>query len=92
MNIYKFEGVKVICINDYDNRRLLVWYFKESTKQLYRVAYHGYYIRALRKKIVFAVEGIQTDENYFNEKIMSRRSYSWKRERAFKYHMSLKNK
>lgn len=88
MHIYKFEGVKVVVVNDYQNRRVLLFYFKEATKQLYRVAMHGYYIRALRKKIVFAVEGIQSDENYFNEKIMSRRSYSWNRERAFKNYIN----
>lgn len=88
--IFKFEGVKVVVINDYNNRRVLVFYYKESTKQLFRVAYHGYYLKMLRKKIVLAVEGIQNSEEYFDKVIKSRRSYSYKRERAFKRYITYK--
>ena len=37
-------------------------------------------------------KAIMEDENFFNEKIMSRRSYSYKRERAFKSYMNYKAK
>lgn len=92
MHIYKYEGVKVVTLNDYSNRRLLIWFYKESTKQLYRFSMHGFHVRPLRKRITEYVKGIQTDENFFNEKIMSRRSYSYKRERAFKSYMNYKAK
>lgn len=90
MHIYKYEGVKILTLNDYPNRRLIVWYFKESTKQIYRVCYHGYHVRPLRKKITENAKAIMEDENFFNEKIMSRRSYSYKRERAFKSYINYK--
>lgn len=88
--ILKFEGVKVVLVNDFQNRRTLIWYFKEETKQIFRVSYHFYYVRKLRLKIVTAVKGIQNDPDYFNNVIMSRRSYSYKRERAFKSYMGYK--
>jgi len=57
--ILKFKGVKVVLLNDYANRRCLIWYYKESTKQLFRIAYHGYFVRILRMKIVAMVKGIK---------------------------------
>lgn len=57
---------------------------------MYRIALHGYYVREIRRKITHFVKCLQEDENFFNEKIMSRRSYSYKRERAFKSYMGYK--
>lgn len=90
LQIYRYDGVIMIFLNDYPNRRLLVFFYKCSTKQIYRVSFHGYFVRILRRKLTSFVKGIQEDENFFNEKIMSRRSYSYKRERAFKSYLSYK--
>jgi len=92
MHIYKYDGVKVVALNDYKNRRLLLFFYKESTKQIFRIAFHFFHVRPIRRRIADFVKGIQEDENFFNEKIMSRRSYSYKRERAFKNYMSYINK
>lgn len=92
LQVYRYEGYVVCFLNDYPNRRLLVFFYKKSTKQLYRVALHGYYVREIRRKITHFVKCLQEDENFFNEKIMSRRSYSYKRERAYKSYLSYQRK
>jgi len=92
LNIYKYEGVTVLTLNDYPNRRILVFFFKQSTKQLFRVSYHGYHARPMRKRIGDHVKKIQEDENYFTDVLMKRRSYSYKQERAYSDYMRYQNK
>jgi len=85
MIILRFEGVIVCLLNDYENRRLLVFFYKTDIKQIYRTSFHGYYVRPIRKKIVNMVTKIQEDPNYWEDKLTKRRSYNYKQERAFKY-------
>jgi len=92
MQIYKFEGIKIIFLNDYNNRRLLVWFYLESSKQIFRVALHGYYVRKIRYKLVMMVKKIQEDESYFTDVIMKRRSFSYKQEVAQSKYMKYQNK
>ena len=92
LQIYRYDGVIMIFLNDYSNRRLLAFFYKCSTKQIYRVAFHGYYVRSIRRKLTFFVKQIQEDENKKKKKIMSRRSYSYKRERAYKSYLSYQRK
>lgn len=90
LNIFRFEGVKVALINDYDNRRVLVWYYKDSTKSIYRTAYHGYHARYLRYLIVNTVKKIQEKPEYFDEVLSKRRSYSFRKEVSYKAKFGIK--
>ena len=91
LNVYKYEGVTVLTLNDYPNRRLLVFFFKVSTKELFRVSYHGYHARPMRKRIGDHVKRIQEEEGYF-EILKQRRSYSYRKERAYSNYMKYQNK
>lgn len=83
MHIYRFTGVRVIFLNDYENRRLIVWFFHESTRRLHRMTMHHYYVRITRKKIVDIVKKIQEDENYWDEVLVRKKSMSYKKELAY---------
>jgi hypothetical protein len=90
--IYRFENAIVVFLNDYSNRRLRVFFFKQSTKQLWMVSMHGFYVRKIRYKIVTIVKKIQEDDNYWDETLVKKRSYSYKQERAYTRYMNYKNK
>lgn len=90
LNIYQYDGVKVVTLNDFPNRRMLIWFYREDTKEIFRFSMHGFYVRPLRKRITEYVKGIQTDPTFWERVIKSRRSYSYKRERAFKSYMDYK--
>ena len=92
MYVYRFDGVITIFLNDYLNRRLLVFFFKQSTKQLWRVSFHGFYVRKIRFKVVSMVKKIQEDESYFTDVLMKRRSFSYKQEVAQSKYMKYQNK
>ncbi len=81
LRIFRYEDVKVASINDFENRRVLVWYYYEPTGRIMRVAYHGYYSRYLANKVAHTVKLIQTDDNYREIRLFERRSYSYKAER-----------
>jgi len=84
MQIYKYAGVKVVFLNDYDNKRLLVFFYHEKTKKIHRLAMHFYYVRPIRKYITEVVRKIQEDDNYWEDVLVKRRSMSYKKEKAFK--------
>ena len=87
LRIYRFEGVIACILNDYDNRRILIWYFKKSTRQIHRVSYHGYFAKPLRRKIAMLVKNIQEDDNFWNETMIKKRSYSYKQDKSSAYYM-----
>lgn len=84
LRIFRYEDVKVAVLNDYDNRRVLVWYYYEPTGRIMKISYHGYYVKYLANKIAYTVKLIQTDDNYREIKLFERRSYSYKAERKFR--------
>ena len=84
LRILRYKDVKVALLNDYENRRVLVWYFYEPTKRIMRVAYHGYYAKYLANRIAFTVKLIQTDDNYREFKLFERRSFSFRAEARLK--------
>ena len=87
LRIYRYQDVKVATLNDFENRRVLVWYFYQPTRKIIRIAYHGYFYRHLANKIAHTVKLIQDDDNYREFEIYKRRSYSYKaqeRRRAIK--------
>lgn len=92
LRIYRFEGVITCILNDYDNRRILAWYFKSNTRQIFRVAYHGYFAKPLRRKIAIMVKNIQENDNFWNETLIKKRSYSYKQDKSSAFYMKYLNK
>ena len=86
MQLYYFgEDVIVMCLNDNPNKRVLAWFFYVPTKKiLTRISYHGYHARQLTRKIEQQITKIKTDEDYRDTGILKRRSYSYKKDQAFK--------
>ena len=80
LRLFRYENVKVAILNDYDNRRVLVWYFYEPTRKIMRVAYHGYHVRYLANKVAYTVRLIQTDDKFREFTLFQKRSYSYKAE------------
>lgn len=84
LHIYRFEKVILIALNDYENRRCLIFFFEKRTKLIHRVAYHGYYVRELRRKLVRQIDKINQSDDFFKEEFMKRRSYNYRQERSLK--------
>lgn len=80
LRVFKYKDVKVVALNDFKNRRVLIWYYYIPTKRIMRVAYHGYYTRYLTRKIAYTVNLINIDDNYREIELFKRRSYSAKAE------------
>lgn len=80
MRIFRYKDVKVAVLNDFPNRRVLVFYYSEETKRIYRVAYHGYYAKYLANRIVYTVRKIQTEDEYREHGLFERRSFSYRAE------------
>ncbi len=78
LRVFKYNDIKVVALNDFKNRRVLVWYFYMPTKRIMRVAYHGYHTRYLANKIAFTVKLMQTDVDYRELRLFERRSFSFK--------------
>ncbi len=83
LQIYRYDGVIVCFLNDPKNKRLLVFYYKQSTKEIFRQSMHFYYVRPIRKIVTENVRRIQEDDSFFAE-LKKSRSKSYKRARAFK--------
>lgn len=92
MLIYRFEKIILVCINDFDNRRVIIFFYHKEKKILHRTFFHGYYVRQLRLRLVKLVEKIQTDENFFEQEFIKRRSYSYKQDRSYKRYTYFKSK
>lgn len=80
LRVIRYPNIKVAVLNDYDNRRVLVWYFYEPTRRMMRVAYHGFYARYLANRIAYTVKLINTDDKYREFGLFERRSFSYKAE------------
>ena len=84
LRLFRYENVKVAVLNDFTNRRVLVWYYHEPTEKIMRVAYHGYYAKYLANRIAYTVNLINTDDNYREFRLFERRSFSYRAEASFK--------
>ena len=80
LRVFKYKDVKVVALNDFKNRRVLIWYYYMPSKKIMRVAYHGYHTRHLSRKVAFTVNLINTDDKYREIDLFARRSYSYKAE------------
>ena len=80
LRIVRFDGVKVAILNDLVNRRVLVWFYIEDDRKIMRVAYHGYFYKHLARKIAHTVKLINTDDNFRENELFKRGSYSYKAE------------
>lgn len=80
LRVFRYSNVKVVALNDYKNRRVLVWYYIEASKKIMRVAYHGYFAKHLARRIGFTVNLINTNDNYREYELFARRSFSQKAE------------
>ena len=77
LRVVRFENVKACMLNDYPNRRVLVWYYYEPTKQLNRIAYHGYYAKYLANKVAHTARLINENDEFREVNIHKRGSYSF---------------
>lgn len=85
IQLYYMGDTVVVALNDYKNRRVLFWfYYKPTNKIIVRLAIHGYHARPLRKLIEKTITKINNDKHFREVGILQRRSYSWKKDAAFR--------
>lgn len=89
--IFDFDGVKVALLNDIVNKRVVVFYFKEATKDIHRVVYYGYHAPELRKRIVYLVKDILREDTFFEDILKKRRVFSYAVTRNRRRYLEYKN-
>lgn len=82
LHVYRYDVVKLAILNDYENRRVIVFIFHIEDRKIYRVAYHGYHAKYLRYKLMTLVAKVRENPTFWEDKLIKRRSYSFKSEQA----------
>lgn len=84
MHVYRFKEIIIVCLNDFDNRRVVTFFYHIEKKIIHRICWHGYFVRELRRKFVNIVNKIGKDPTYFEEYLIKKNYFSYKKEKTSK--------